>query len=91
MTEQSSRRPLLKRACLLATAVMLLLAWYLAGAPVVAVLVRDQFSSAFPVFVVAYYPVEAYRSGTLPGARLYASYCEWVDRSLSDEFARVFK
>lgn len=80
--EPRTRRPLLKRACLWTAAMVLVIASYLAGAPVVAALTMRHQPSALPILVVVYAPIDSYLDARLPGSTLYERYAHWVLASL---------
>ena len=73
-----TRPPLLKRAALGIAAVVLTLAAYVVGAPIVVAIVIKHFPTALPWIVVVYGPVDYYcRHPELPGCETYLSYVQW--------------
>jgi hypothetical protein len=79
------RRPLLKRIALWTGAVVLLLAWYLAGAPFVAVASDRYLPAATPILAVVYSPL-VYVTGRpdRPGSgfEFYRQYLRWCYKTL---------
>lgn len=78
-----SRRPLLKRVTLGTAGVVLLLASYVLGAPVVAFFAQRHAPQLEPVFIVVYAPlVYVARNPDAPGHLAFKAYVDWCDKVL---------
>lgn len=82
MEERHQLRPFFKRAALWMAAVVLILASYMAGAPMVLGWLSYRFPAAVPIMRIIYAPLVSYAKGSWPGAESYRQYARWCHNKM---------